>query len=122
MNRNFIVDAEIDRWKTYAIQPRHISGKKFFWDAFADDNTANSAKIIVRLCQAKGGWIPFTKGEIDSFFGHDFPFDGLCPQDNEKDADNLVILGEDGRYRVTREFIIGCFNAAPASYLEPKWR
>jgi len=108
---NRIIDDSI---KDYPIQPKHISTKSHFWEAFGNMESEVSAWLIVALCQRAGGWVPFTKKEIDVYGKQNFFFNGLCDNRNPQAGNNFVILGEDGRYRVTQEFIAICFKSSPA--------
>ena len=97
----------------YPIQPRHINAKRHFWDAFGNNETEISAGYIVRLCQKLGGWVPFTREQIEAFYneaGHtDFWFNRLRGQRTE----DFIVLGEDGKFRVTHEFIARCHKSSP---------
>jgi hypothetical protein len=107
-----IIDSE--NGEGYNIQPGHINTGEHFCDAFGNCETEVSARLIVSLCQAKGGWIPFTKEEIDKHTNQGFHFNRLCDCREPKNNRNYVILGEDGKYRVTHEFIATCFKSSPA--------
>ena len=61
----------------YPIRPQHINTESHFWDAFGHNETEVSALYVVRLCQAKGGWMPFTKAELDEVAREDFHFNRL---------------------------------------------
>ena len=98
--------------KEYLIQPHHINAQGCFRDAFGDGETENSARSIVGLCQKNGGWFPFTKKEINQDDSCFFKFNGLSKCKNPMDQRNYVILGEDGKYRVTHEFIASCFKSS----------
>lgn len=110
-----IIDGENEVGKGYVVQPGHINTKEHFWDAFGNSETEISARLIVSLCQKKGGWIPFTQEEIDKHTNQNFYFNRLCDSWEPKDDRNYVILGEDGKYRVTHEFIAACFKSSPVN-------
>lgn len=101
---NDIVDGETEYGKEFPVQPRDIYAKEIFWEAFGHRETEISALFIVRFCQERGGWVPFTHEEIDAFSKEDFWFNGL--------SGRWVILGRDGRYRVTKAFISACKASA----------
>ncbi len=108
-----IIDGEKEEDRGYPIQPLHIDCKQHFSDAFSTMATEISARYIVGLCQKNGSWHPFTQEEIDKYSKKNFNFYELILLD-PYDENNYVILGQDGRYRVTREFIINCFKSSPA--------
>lgn len=96
---------------TFSIQPKDIDATKHFYDAFGNMEKETSAHYIVKLCQEKGGWKPFTAEEIEAFYQkaglHDgFWFNGL-------DEEGFVVLGKDNLYRVTDEFITRCYKSSP---------
>ena len=108
-----IIDSETEKGKEYPIQPKHIDTQSRFWEGFIDYNTFLSARRIVKLCQENGGWFPFTKKQIDEYSQSNFNFNRLCDSVDHGDERNFVVRGEDGRYRLTHEFILFCFRAAP---------
>jgi hypothetical protein len=100
----------------YPIRPRHIAAfiDWCFPNAFGGDRGKGiSAVLIVRLCQEKGGWFPFTQEEIDASSRHNFDFNGLTGYDNQDDRFKHVVQGEDDKFRVTHMFICTCFQASP---------
>lgn len=109
-----MVDGKMVEWKDYPIQPKHINIEKHFWDAFGNSESETAALLIVRLCQQSGGWMPFTKEEIDAHANHNFHFNRLNDFCHPESDTNFVILGVDNKYRVTHEFIAKCFVASPA--------
>lgn len=108
-----IIDGTTEAGKRYLIQPNHIYTGDHFWEAFGNLETETSARHIVRLCQARGGWLPFTKEEIDAFSGQNFWFNHLHIHGPDKDEHNIVRF-VDGQFYVTHEFIVACFKSSPA--------
>ncbi|HRY62520.1 MAG TPA: hypothetical protein P5056_02000 [Candidatus Paceibacterota bacterium] len=108
-----IIDGTTKEGRNYPIRPKHINTKRHFFSAFGRAEPESSAALIVRLCQTRGGWLPFTQEEIDGFIGKDFYFHDLCGFDH-RNPGNMVILGDDDKYRVTHEFIVRCFQSSPA--------
>ena len=105
--------------KKYPIQPQNISGK-YFPEAFCNVATEMAAVCLILFCQEKNSWAPFKKKEINSFCMHEFYFYGLCPENDEANEDNLIILGENGLYHFTHEFVARCFAASPSLKLKIK--
>lgn len=109
MNSTSLVTDEV----LFQIQPDDIDANEHFWNAFDNNETEISAAWIVRLCQERGGWVPFTDDEMEAYYnrgGHqNFRFSQLL--DNRG---RWVVKGDDGKYRVTVNFIARCFGASPA--------
>ncbi|MGC9605793.1 MAG: hypothetical protein ABSF56_03550 [Minisyncoccia bacterium] len=123
----------------FPVQPCDIhigEGFRRFWDAFGNAETEISAYYVVRLCQKLGGWIPFTRDEIESVYreaGHHdgFRFNQLVDQgenvlngpavllgampETEPVGGGWIVLGTDDKYRVTDDFVMRCFRTSPAS-------
>ncbi len=107
-----IIDGETEKGRNYPVQPRHISCLHHFFDAFGNVETDISARHIVGLCKKRGGWFPFTKEEIEGYSRQSDCFN-LLTSHNPNDKNSYIILGHDGRYRVTHEFIAVCFKSSP---------
>ena len=92
------------------IKPRDIDTSQHFYDAFGNYETEISAYWIVRFCQDRNSWEPFTYDELNSFCkanGHkgDFFFNRLSKEDFIQKKDNL--------YHITHRFICRCYEASP---------
>lgn len=120
-----IVDGSTTNGKAYPVQPQHIDGKASFREPFGNrGDMQDSATIVVRFCQRrvgwprKGRWLPFTQQQIDEFNGGEKVLfcHLLHPTRGARDETSYVILGPDGKYRVTHEFIAKCFEHAPAPW------
>lgn len=98
----------------YPIRPHHINVGCYFSEAFEDVNMEVSARLLVHFYQEKKGWIAATKKELESFFGREFHFYGLCPESDEGNPDNFIVLGKDRKYFVTHKFIARCFLHNPS--------
>ena len=61
--------------------PDQIYMEEHFSDCFDNYEREITARWIVRLCQKKGDWLPFTYAEIDEFHregtGQSFLFNGI---------------------------------------------
>jgi len=100
------------------IKPRDINTSNHFWNAFGNMETEVSAWYIVKLCQEKGGWKPFTKAELDKISGENFWFNRLSPYNpNHKPkplaGSPIYIIEIDDKYHVTALFIAKCYAASP---------
>lgn len=113
--------------REFHITPHMIDTAQHFWDAFGHDTTEVSASYIVRLMQIKGGWVPFSMEGIATFFHQspraiDFPFNRLVnpgmvfyiERGHVVEGGGWVVMGEDGLYRVTEDFVERCHKSAPA--------
>jgi len=90
--------------RNFKIRPNDIFIDKHLYNSFGKYETEASAGIIIKFCQQKNEWSPFTKAEIDKFSGPVFYFNGLLEK-------SVITLGGDGRYRVTDDFIEICSAA-----------
>lgn len=99
------------------ITPHDIATPKggHFWGAFDNCETEISARWIVRFCQERGDWSPFTLADIEEFYNRggyqNFRFNWLL----DEHRGWLVIRdeGTERTYQVTNDFIYRCYKAAP---------
>lgn len=109
-----IIDEDAIETVKHPIRPEYINTGDHFWDAFDKSESETAARIIVLFCQQKqDGWTSFSLAEIREY-RQSFKFYSLVNEER-----GFVILGHDGRYRVTHEFICRCFAASPESALIP---
>lgn len=101
----------MEKRESYPIGPGDINTGVHFFDAFGKSEREVSANYIVRFCQTRGWWVPFTKGEIEDFYNA-FGYENF--QMNGLDDDGNIVLDGQGRYCVTHEFVARCFLSAPA--------
>jgi hypothetical protein len=91
------------------IQPADIDIGRHFHDAFGHSETEVSAGYLVRLAQVKGGWVPFTKEEIEAFYQksghHDFWFNRLI-------TDGWIVE-RDGKHFFTVQFVARVYLSSP---------
>jgi len=96
------------------ITPEMIDATQYFYDAFGHMETEISAGWIVRFCQKRGHWGPFTRKEINDFYHEkrshrgEFWFNRLI-------SEGFIASqsGEDGPYEVTFEFVVSCYKSSP---------
>lgn len=98
----------------YPIRPQNINADVYFSEAFKDVDTEISARLLVQFYQKKEGWIAASKEELGSFFGRKFCFYELCPENDESNPDNFIVLGKGKKYFVTHKFIAKCFLHHPS--------
>jgi aminoglycoside/choline kinase family phosphotransferase len=88
--------------------PQQIDISRHFYDAFGHIESEISARWIVRFCQKKGNWEPFTKEEIEEFYNAggfvDFRFNHLIS--------GRWIDERDGKYHITQAFL-NCLPKLP---------
>jgi hypothetical protein len=113
------------------IQPSDINTDKHFMGSFDHMETETSARWIVRLCQTLGGWEPFTMAQLLELYAQKFPgesflFNRLIHPGTTfsiisgpyQAGGGWVVQGEDGKYRVTDDFVLRCYHSAPAARLK----
>lgn len=115
----------------FEIQPKDISLENHFFEAFDHTETEVSARHIIRLCQQRGGWFPFTKDEIEAVYnkaGHGgFTFNRLIHPEMVPDSMVTVFAGgysprhpvgggwiieKEGKFFVTDDFIRRCHKSS----------
>lgn len=108
------------------ILPEHIDTSRHLWDSFGHTETEISAGYIIRMCQEKGSWEPFTYEEIEEFyqqFGYkNFRFNALVEPVTERLFDgrrvtfggSFIRKREDGTYEITEKFKEKAFKSSPA--------
>ncbi|MFA5185962.1 MAG: hypothetical protein WC551_05720 [Patescibacteria group bacterium] len=114
--------------KGFLVQPKDINTEQHFWDAFGNSETEVSARYIVRLCQRKCAWLPFHRAEIEALYQEGgyrgFEFNWLVEpglsfsivHGNTRVGGGWIVLGEDGLYRVTDDFILRCYKSSPMPF------
>ena len=106
--------------------------------------TIEAAKFIVEFCQERGDWVVFTQSEIDAEYAktpeghkkladnpiydsarqywgvsHLFCFYNLLKNPLHPDQQELIVRDEDGRFRVTDEFVLRCiFGSFEKSFIQ----
>jgi hypothetical protein len=95
------IDGKETSGRNFKIRPNDIFIGKHLYGSFSKYETEASARIIIKFCQQRNEWLPFTKTEIDKFSETDFYFNGLLER-------LVIVLGKDGLYRVTDDFIEAC--------------
>lgn len=104
-----------------AVPPSAIDTSRHFWNAFDNSETETSALWIVRLCQERGGWEPFTVADIEALYHERFPR-GRFHLNRLTDAradGPLIAKNEEGLYEVSDDFIYRCYRSSPSEQLEP---
>lgn len=91
------------------IKPSDINTETHFWGAFGHYETEVAAKLVVRLCQEKGGWGPMAQEELDKFEPR-----GRFHWNHLIDGGFVVREYTDDTFRVTTEFVTKCYGASPA--------
>ena len=112
--------------RDFPIQPDHIATPKggHFWNAFDNTETEISARYVVRLCQRKGGWYPFSYDEIEALYNEagyrNFAFNRLIEpgmafyiQKGRVPEGGGWIIEQEGQYFVTDDFILRCYKSSP---------
>ncbi len=113
----FSVIAETSGHPTYPVRPKSIDTREIFLGKFELEETARN---LVRFCQSRDGWIPFTIDDLfkysrsvnfdpnKMFFGmmglweDDGGFGEIC------ESFPYLVAGADGRYYFTDVFVKRC--------------
>lgn len=124
----------VDTPDGHEIRPEDIDASEHLWNTFDHTETEISAGWIIRFFQERGmGWQPFTREEINAFYqrkyNHEFVFNRLVEPEmippslvrafaGHRDplvpaGGGWIVLGDDGRYRVTDDFIERCHRSSP---------
>lgn len=124
----------VEQAKGFTITPGDIDSSQHFGDAFGNNETEVSAGYIVRMCQEKGSWTPFTDEEIETFYRRvsgrtgRFTFNQLVePQkvygikdmrDGAQEGAQLsgggwIVKKGDGKYHLTTAFVETIHNSSP---------
>lgn len=127
-DKEAVIWTVIDENIEFEIKPSDIDSSRRFSKAFDGHMPTEAlARYIVLMCQEKDQWTSFTDEDLKSFcsrFGYDhFSFYRLVEPDLNDGIKNVhyetssgwIVKGEDGRYRVTDEFIYKCYDSSPAS-------
>ena len=113
----------------YPVQPRHINATGDpFWGAFDHLETEISAKWVVALCQKLDGWKPFSYEQIQELYHRRFPNENFSfnrlvdpsstsyiQRDRGPEGGGWIVSGEDGKFRVTDDFVQRCLKSSPAA-------
>jgi len=110
----------------FPIKPNDINASQHLSDAFGNLETETSAGYIIRMCQEKGSWDPFTKEDIEEFYKRSGHSDGFWfNQLVEPGKSFSIVNGEylvgggwvvlkDRKYHLTTTFVEAAFNSSPA--------
>lgn len=88
--------------ENFSIRPSHISTEGHLFDAFDHYESEISARYIVRLCQQRNSWSPFTLDEIEAVYQSAGHADGFWF--NRLISDGWIVE-RDGKYFITEGFI-----------------
>lgn len=116
----------------FAITPSMIDARGKLWGAFDHDETETSAMWVVRYMQDIGAWLSFTHADIEQFYNdvrarygntpEPFKFNRLINPGNMfyilrgiiPEGGGWIVLCDDGKYRVTEDFVNRCYKSSPA--------
>ena len=99
------------------IKPSDIDTSSHFFSAgFVakhQQETEVSARYIVKLCQQKDAWEPFTLQDIDDQANEQFWFNGLRMYNRgDKNGEyDYITRDEDGQFHITEKFVRCCAAA-----------
>lgn len=109
----------IDGDPSFPVRPGDIdTGLSLHWsfpDLIDGPESHQVAKEVIEFCQQAGGWTSFTIAEIPCLAGGGGLTDpGYVWKSGEAVpiTRGWIVLGEDGRFRVTSDFIFRCYGRA----------
>lgn len=115
----------------HPIRPKDFSLDSFgaLASTFGKSEVEKTARNIICFCQRRGGWYPFTVEELIDFYkevGEDPRFiffgllgawedEGMFAQHTNpwREPPSYLVIGADGMYRVTEQFIQQCASGKP---------
>jgi hypothetical protein len=116
----------IEEVADFPIKPSDINATAHLYNAYGNNETEVSAGHIIRMCQEKGSWGPFTADEIEEFYHRvsshtGFSFNQLVDQGmgfsimtgNYPMGGGWIVL-RDGKYHLTTTFVEAAFKSSPA--------
>ena len=111
----------------FRIKPKDIDATRHLFDAYGNIETEISAGWIIRMCQQKGSWEPFTKAEIEAFYhakgkkdGFNFnelvqPGTGFFIMKGYVPVGGGWIVEKEGKYCVTTTFVEAAYKSSPVA-------
>lgn len=100
--------------KDFYIRPDDIKINKDS-EAIASEPIDLTTTCIIQMCQQEGKWQPFSRHDLQIIFPS---FDYSDTWLDELVSQNLIIIGDDNLYHITREFIQKCFKKSPATKIQ----
>lgn len=104
------------------IKPDHIDASGDFSLAITECGAGGLARELVKISQALGWWSPLELDEVKAAFlaanangaDEEFVAQLACLEKHE-----FMFRGDDGKFRVTDEFIGRCYTVSPAHQVTP---
>ena len=95
---------------TTDIKPADIATTRHFWNAFGRAEPEVIALWIVRFCTDRGGWLPFRLPDLEKWM-YQNGYKGIV--DLFELPNRWLLLGADGHYHITPDFVARCHKASP---------
>jgi len=109
------MSAILESNEQFVIRPTDIPLTDHLWNTFDHHETEISARYILKMCQRRGNWQPFTRADIETVYeasGHQgFTFNRLIEPGYSYGSRGRVLSGggwiveRDGMYFITEEFV-----------------
>lgn len=110
-----VIDGETEEGKSYYIQPKDINTTEHFQELFGLCEREVTARAIIEFCQHRGEWASLDETDIRMLkrqTGIYFDIKTLFRADG---VNNLLVFGQDRRYRLTQKLIDVCAEKFPAT-------
>ncbi len=92
----------------YPIRPENIDINQSVF--LGSSNQEIVARRIIGICQKKDGWLPVTENDLSSYEDDAARSNPRVRVDRKWD---FIIFCADGKYRITHEFVMDSYRAAP---------
>lgn len=107
----------------FGIIPSDIPMSRHLFDAYGNAETEISARCIIRMCQQRESWEPFTSDDIERFYQEGGWKDGFCFNQLVDPGTGFGINGSypigggwivkrEGKYHVTTAFVEAAYKAS----------
>jgi hypothetical protein len=99
--------------KLQLLEPKDIDTDNHFWDAFSDNETEISARILVSYAQIKNSWDSFTVEDIVKWKHDHGKLQSTTFYFNNLIKEEYIIDNKDDTYSFTLDFISRCYKSSP---------
>ena len=113
LNPNPVLDEYDMQQIRYHVSPRSLDGNMFY-GMLGDPVGEHATLLIIRLFHQSNLWRPFTREQLTALNNETYhkraciSLGSLCPEGRESNPLNLIVKGDDGKYRPTIKFVTMC--------------
>lgn len=108
-----VLDEYASQDPRYYVRPLHLD-KNMFYGMLGDPIGEHATLLIIRLFHQSDLWRPFTREQLTALNNKTYhkrvciSLGSLCPEGRESNPLNLIVKGDDGKYRPTIKFVTMC--------------